>query len=88
MLDHNGLITLIDFGHAGLSGQDVPPHKQRKGQVKYLACYDFESLQELRRSSEKTTFNARHARALPASAARPFLVVSDHASPESDHSAR
>ncbi|RMJ00527.1 hypothetical protein CDV36_015920 [Fusarium kuroshium] len=49
MLDHNGFITLIDFGHAGLSGQDVPPHKQRKGQVKYLACYDLESLQELRR---------------------------------------
>lgn len=30
MLDHHGDITLIDFGHAGLSGQDVPPHKQRR----------------------------------------------------------
>lgn len=52
MLDHNGHITLIDFGHAGLSEQDVPPHKSRKsprqGQVKYLACYDLESLRDLR----------------------------------------
>lgn len=50
MLNHNGHVTLIDFGHAGLSEEDIPPHKKRnKSHVKYSVSHDFDTLQDLRR---------------------------------------
>lgn len=57
MLDQDGQVILIDFGHAGLSGADIPLHKRRKStrdiHQKYLASYDLEVLQDLQRY-EKT----------------------------------
>ncbi|KAF7550578.1 hypothetical protein G7046_g7968 [Stylonectria norvegica] len=57
MLDHNGHVTFIDPGHAGLSEEDVPLHKQikspqRSHMKKYWACYDTEVLDQLRRTIE------------------------------------
>ncbi|KAI8665328.1 EKC/KEOPS complex subunit BUD32 [Fusarium sp. Ph1] len=53
MLDQDGQVTLIDFGHAGLSEADIPLHKRRKStrdrHQKYLASYDLEVLKGLQR---------------------------------------
>ncbi|KAI9674985.1 MAG: hypothetical protein M1817_001391 [Caeruleum heppii] len=29
MLNHQGVLTVIDFGHAGHIGQEIPPHKTK-----------------------------------------------------------